>query len=483
MSNDFLDIADKNIFYDLANNISHMVWIADEQGKIIWSNKRWQHYTGMSAEEEDWLHLYHPEEVKLIKGELRKNEPQENSWEGTYRIKNKHGKYSWFLTRVVPSRDEKTNQLLWFASHTNINRLLELESNLSNEKALLMAVIDKIPAMVTIYDPLSMKINLNPAFVNNTGWTNEDAREKNIMELVYPDPDYRREVMEFMNKRGPFFKDIDMVTKDGRLLKTSWANELLNDGRQVGIGIDITLRKKMEEEIQDANQQLLNLNQLMENLLYMAAHDLKSPLANLNLIMTLMGEEDDLEEKQSYVPKIATMIQRLEGVVDGLSEFIESQQQKNDLLVDIDLAKLSEDIINDFRREINDQDIEVNITNEISQIQYECPVLKNILKNLISNAIKYAHPGRKPVINIKWQSYGSNFVLLTIADNGIGIDLDKYGHKLFRPFKRFSSQAWGSGIGLFIVKNFVERNGGFIKVESLPEQGTTFLCYLKAGHH
>ncbi|MFW5760872.1 MAG: PAS domain-containing protein, partial [Cyclobacteriaceae bacterium] len=281
MTNEFFDNTNGKIFLELANNISQMVWIADENGKVIWYNKRWKDYTGNFTHEQEWWRLYHSDDIDEIKNKMQKGTDQKKAWEGTFRIKNQQGKYNWFLTRVVPNQDTETNELRWFATHTNVNRLMKLERDIINEKALLQAVIDNIPAMVTIYDPTTMSVQLNPAFENLTGWTNEDARKYNIMELAYPDPEYRDEVLEFMQKLGSFFKDIDMMTKNGKVLKTSWANERISDGRQVGIGIDITQRKQMEEDIKEANQQLLNLNRLLENLLYMAAHDLKSPIANL----------------------------------------------------------------------------------------------------------------------------------------------------------------------------------------------------------
>ena len=103
--------------------------------------------------------------------------------------------------------------------------------------------------------------------------------------------------------------------------------------------------------------------------------------------------------------------------------------------------------------------------------------LYSILKNLISNEIKY----KKDVplqINIKGRKE-DGFVILKVKDNGIGIDLNKYEKQIFKPFKRFTNTVEGTGVGLYLIKNMISRNGGEIKVESEPGKGTTFYCYLK----
>jgi signal transduction histidine kinase len=102
----------------------------------------------------------------------------------------------------------------------------------------------------------------------------------------------------------------------------------------------------------------------------------------------------------------------------------------------------------------------------------------SVLKNLISNAIKYRDDER--ALQIELESKRENDkVLVTVKDNGIGIDLKKYGDRLFKVFSRLTDRADGTGIGLYIVRNLVEGNGGSIKVESEPGKGTTFYCYLK----
>jgi signal transduction histidine kinase len=109
------------------------------------------------------------------------------------------------------------------------------------------------------------------------------------------------------------------------------------------------------------------------------------------------------------------------------------------------------------------------------------PYIHSILMNLVSNAIKYRHPGRRPVIAIHSEVKNDLFCL-SIQDNGLGMDLKVYKDKLFMLYSRFHSHVEGKGIGLFLVKTQVSSMGGKIDVVSRPDEGTCFNLSFKRMH-
>jgi signal transduction histidine kinase len=112
------------------------------------------------------------------------------------------------------------------------------------------------------------------------------------------------------------------------------------------------------------------------------------------------------------------------------------------------------------------------------QVRWNAAYLESILFNFISNAIKYSHPDRTPEVKIDYLKH-ENGGLLQIGDNGIGIDLEKNGDKLFGMYKTFHGNKDAKGLGLFIAKNQIEAMGGKVEVRSTPDVGTTFLIYIQ----
>jgi two-component system CheB/CheR fusion protein len=245
----------------------------------------------------------------------------------------------------------------------------------------------------------------------------------------------------------------------------------------VGVSRDITHLKNLEEGLKQVQEQLQKSNAFMENLLYMAAHDLKSPLSSLSMLLQLLSPAS--EEERLQLGMIRKMVNRLNEVIHGLIVIIRSLHQEDNLFEEILLQKEIDEILNMHKPALAEKEGEIQVEIKgIHSMIYLRPFLRSILNNLLSNAIKYSAPERKPLIHLSVESV-HEYVLFVIRDNGIGIDLKKVNKQLFSPFKRFHDNATGSGIGGFIVKSLIEKNGGRIEVESTPGEGTTVKCYLK----
>ena len=119
-----------------------------------------------------------------------------------------------------------------------------------------------------------------------------------------------------------------------------------------------------------------------------------------------------------------------------------------------------------------------NKINEKLFLYYNYSYFESIIQNLLSNAIKYKHPDRDPVITIDC-AYDKQEFKLMISDNGLGIDLDKYGNDIFGLYKTFHHNRDAEGIGLYLIKNQIESFGGEITLESTINEGTTFTIYAK----
>ncbi|MDO1446738.1 PAS domain S-box protein [Rhodocytophaga aerolata] len=264
----------------------------------------------------------------------------------------------------------------------------------------------------------------------------------------------------------------------------------------VGSSVDIELQKQLEAshlanqlleekvkeramEIVAKNEELLRTNQTLDNIVHIAAHDLRAPITNLNTLLDLLLKDGDGGKKQQLLPLISSSVERLSRTVNGLIEIIQAQHSGKRIAQVIDLHEIVDRLMQEYSEmlQASKGSIHPDFTS-LPAIRHNEAYLESILRNLISNALKYRHKDRSPELHLTSQKVGE-FALLTVKDNGIGMDLMRVKDKLFLPFNRFSQQAEGSGVGLHLVKNMVERNGGYITVESQPDQGSTFRIFLR----
>lgn len=377
-------------------------------------------------------------------------------------------------SEVLRTRSDKTI----ITTIINITKRVELKEQLESNITLLQAIFDSVPAMITVYDPTLQKIDANREFERITGWTQEDIQEKNIMELVYPDPEHRQMAAEFMQSLQPGFKDFIMTGKNGSEIETIWANVKLADGRQVGIGIDNRERTRIRQQLEEKNNDLIKLNGVLEDFVKIAAHDLRSPVQNLIDIDELISQSAP-EDKISLIEMLGPVTRRLKQTIEGLMETVNLQVQQKAIVDKIRFVKIWKDVSAELSNQI------LNFNGEIEtdfkhapEIHFIEVHLISILRNLISNSLKYSATNKKPSVTISTKKE-NGFILLMVKDNGMGINLKEAGNDLFKPFKRFTSKVEGTGMGLYIVKNIVERNGGHVYVESEVNKGSTFYCYLK----
>lgn len=232
-------------------------------------------------------------------------------------------------------------------------------------------------------------------------------------------------------------------------------------------------------QMESQHAELLKVNGHLETFVYTAAHDLRAPVANLMVLTKLLAGNPKPEQHPMLLETMQQAVARLDHTITGLVEVLEVQST---FRVAVQSTRF-EDILALTREELA---AEIRIAGATlsadfaacSHINYIRAYLASIFRNMLGNALRYRAEGRPPEISVI-SGRTEEFVTLAFADNGTGIDLSRQGHKLFRPFSRLTTQGDGKGLGLHLVKNMVEKNGGKIAVESTSGRGTTFTVYLK----
>lgn len=239
---------------------------------------------------------------------------------------------------------------------------------------------------------------------------------------------------------------------------------------------NVELQKSLQE-FSVMNQELHRTNADLDNFVYTASHDLRSPIINLQGLLQILSKKvvDRLSPQEHEILKrMDDTTSRLNRTIKDLAEVGKIQKEE------LEKNQLSfEEVIQDVIQEISYlhrvENLQIQLNLEISHIRYAHTHLRSILYNLLSNAVKYRSPLRSPLVKISTKQQ-DEMVVLSICDNGLGLDTHQI-QKLFKMFKRLHNHVEGTGIGLYMIKRIVENNQGKIEVESIPDHGTTFHVY------
>lgn len=243
--------------------------------------------------------------------------------------------------------------------------------------------------------------------------------------------------------------------------------------------IDITEQVKTTRELNNYTNELQKVNSDLEEFNYISAHDLKSPIATISGLVDLLEEnelpEDSLEIINMLKNTVACTSRKLEALNRVLAH-------KKELHLEPEFCSLNsalEEVKNLLAGEIKNSGAKIICDFSVEHVNFPRVHLITIMQNMIDNAIKYCSPETKPEIIIS-SGTDKKYDRLIFRDNGIGIDLGRYGDKIFKLFYRISDKKEnGSGVGLHIVKNIVTSYNGYLEVESAPGDGTIMKVYME----
>ena len=250
-----------------------------------------------------------------------------------------------------------------------------------------------------------------------------------------------------------------------------------------GTCTDIEDQKRVQQELESQNARLMRTNEDLDNFVYTASHDLKQPINNMagifeELTRTAYFRDPDAIKLISYFERA---LGQIFATIDNLGAIVQVQRQQQETPPEnVALAPLVAEVINSLQ----DQVVQAGATFELDFAT--CPMvsfvrvnLQSVFFNLISNSLKYAFPGRPPVIHLRsTPDMVTGRPTLTVQDNGLGIDLERFGPQLFQLFRRFHTHVGGTGMGLYLVNRIVQNHSGRLEGASTVDEGTTFQIYL-----
>ncbi|MCM4164484.1 MULTISPECIES: PAS domain-containing sensor histidine kinase [unclassified Arenibacter] len=359
------------------------------------------------------------------------------------------------------------------------------------------AYLNELPLATYVFSAFTGRGKfVNPTFEQLFGYTlNEVPSVHHCMQLIFPDENYRRYVKNELdticreNKKGSsIFRSVEVYVscKDGS--KKCISLGCVGKGNRMWYyGYDTTKSMKKEDPLLHGEYQMNTLNTDKNKIFSIIAHDLRSPFNTIlgcsELLLDSIGEKNK-EEAYKYSEIVHATAQNSLALLDNLLNWSKLQTQQNNFNPqNIILSDIINGIIELFSSAATIKEIElVHLGSYDFEICTDMDILKTVLRNIVSNAIKFTRVGGKVCIMTKKEPPK---VIITISDNGIGINernVDKLFNIETNKWTFGTSDEKGSGLGLPLCKEFMEKLGGSICVKSIEGEGSEFKLILPLNY-
>jgi len=357
----------------------------------------------------------------------------------------------------------------------------KLDEIFKNEKHF-RALIENSSDAKTLISKRGEWVYQSPAVERLTGFPFKDLKGVLIFDIIHPDDlaHYREFFQEENQLPGvPIPYQLRLLHRNGYYISTEgMITNLLHDESVKAYILnfrDCTERKLAEMERTKMVDDIMQRNKELEQFSYIVSHNLRAPVANIiGLAKELNDDQLTLTEVKVVRQYLLHSAKQLDNVILDLNNVLQVKQEINENKEKVTLSIILEEIKSSISQIIRDENVDFIIDfSEGDELFTIKSYLHSVFYNLISNSIKYRQVAATPIIEIKSLKDGDKLIIY-YKDNGLGIDLKKYGDQLFGLYKKFHHHVEGKGMGLFMVKTQLETLSAEISVESQVDQGTEF---------
>jgi light-regulated signal transduction histidine kinase (bacteriophytochrome) len=248
---------------------------------------------------------------------------------------------------------------------------------------------------------------------------------------------------------------------------------LLKDVIALRLQRQATHLEQLNQTLKATAEQLQGKNKQLEDFAYIITHNLRSPMLTIGSLYEYYQKNPTSEKASTVMAHIKTVSENMLTTVRDLNQILKTRIDHLFPEEPVSLENILVKETQNLAALMQATQAEIQIDLAVSSLSLPKIYLESILHNLLSNALKYHSPQRRPAIHVKsWQQEEQAY--LSVSDNGLGMDLTKVGDKLFGLYKTFHEHKEAKGLGLYLTKLQVEALGGTIRVESQPDHGTTF---------
>ena len=454
-------------------------------------------YTGYTAEEvlDDYIipyDLIHSSDRPRVKQKLAEAKRRVQACTLEYRSYHRNAPGMRWLRSVSQPVLQADDSVIWYGIVTDITGIKEKEEALRGAEHKFHLVAENmadgivvfneekriIYASASVYEqferPAGSLTGMQLDEILNFICAEDRARIRNyILESVRDKKEHFRYEYRILNEAGDAYwrEDNTSIVYD----------ENGNIHRAYVVARDITGRKKTEHELRSSLDLLTTQNHRLNSFTHIVSHNLRSHVSNIIGLLDLAKDAETPEQCYEVLPLLSRTASRLDETLHHLNKLVSIQDNHK---IKHEKVKLLGHITKNLEiikgsLEANDAKLSISVPDSL-QVYCVPAYLDNILLNLFTNAVKYRCPERHLELRIETRET-ADFYIVSVGDNGLGIDLKRYKNRLFGMYQTFHENPNARGIGLFITKNQVEAMGGHIEIESQTgtNSGSTFSVYLQ----
>lgn len=371
---------------------------------------------------------------------------------------------------------------------TDVTEAKAASKTIEENEARFRSILENMPILLDAFDAEGNIIVWNKACEEATGYSAaEIIGNPKAMELLYPDHAYREIVIRASSNENMTQKSFRLVAKNGQVRTIEWFDIYLKlqipGWSSWGLGLDVTEQRQMQEALIENERKLQELNASKDKFFSIIAHDLRSPfnsIIGLSELLVEFAQEKDFDSIEKYAPMVFKTAKNTHVLLENLLEWSRTQIGQIEFKPEaIEMFPFVQEEVKILLEQANNKSTRIYLKGSGSFVVCaDKRMLGSVLRNLLSNAIKFSFFGGQITIDIVQDN---EQLIVSVRDEGVGMDADHL-EKLFKLEESFTSPGTGgekgSGLGLLICKEFIEKHHGKLWVISQLNQGSTFFFSL-----
>lgn len=438
---------------------------------------------------ETWKRIVHPEDMAGITEMISNSLKSAKEIKLEIRLVHPGQEMRYVNVTGIYERDESGRAVRILGTIWDITELKKTRMELIRSEESFMGAFENSGIGMALVDLDGRWMKVNDSICHSLGYDREELLTLTFQDITHPD-DLDKDLSLLMEvvagKRDSYQIDKRYYHKNGRLVHIILTVSAVQDingelTHFISQIMDISTRIEAQKRLKSLVDVTRGQNSSLLNFAHIVSHNLRSHASNLTMLTSFLDKEEDPQERKNIVQMLTNASNSLDETVEHLNEVVQVKTGALEQLKSVSLVSAVNSVEKNINALIKKNKAKCKIEIPKSHFVNVVPAyLDSILLNLFTNALKYRAVDRNPQLKIKSVEKGKH-ILLTFADNGQGIDMDRHRHKIFGMYKTFHKHAEAKGIGLFITKNQIESMNGTISVESEVDKGTIFTLQFEKG--